>query len=161
MQDQMALPKLSSKAVLRRATRLAPVLALVCGVALSGCGRFTETFQRGYVLQEGALEQIPIGASQEQVLIVLGTPSTVATINGEVFYYISQKAQRAAAFLNQEVIDQRVIAVYFDGNRKVRRLADYGLKDGKVFDFVSQTTTTGGQDLSYVRNLFKALFPKN
>ena len=161
MQDQMALPVFSSKAALARSVRLAPVLALACGLALSGCGRFTETFQRGYVLQEGALEQIPIGASQEQVLIVLGTPSTVATVNGEVFYYISQKAQRAAAFLNQEVIDQRVIAVYFDNDRKVRRLADYGLKDGKIFDFVSQTTATGGQELNYVRNAFKALFPKN
>src|SRR5579864_2020346 len=145
----------------KAAIRLVPVMALACGIVLAGCGRFTETFQRGYVLQEGALEQIPIGASQEQVLIVLGTPSTVATVNGEVFYYISQKAQRAAAFLNQEVTDQRVIAVYFDSDRKVRRLADYGLKDGKVFDFVSQTTATGGQDLSYLRNMFKAIFPKN
>jgi outer membrane protein assembly factor BamE (lipoprotein component of BamABCDE complex) len=134
-------------------------MALACGIALSGCGRFTETFQRGYVLQEGALEQIPIGASQEQVLIVLGTPSTVATVNGEVFYYISQKAQRAAAFLHQEVIDQRVVAVYFDQNRQVRKLANYGLKDGKLFDFVSQTTPTGGQDLNYLRGIFKNLNP--
>lgn len=156
----MTSPVFSSKAVLARAVRLAPVLALVCGLALSGCGRFTETFQRGYVLQEGALEQIPVGASQEQVLIVLGTPSTVATVNGEVFYYISQKAQRGAAFMKQEVIDQRVIAVYFDNDRKVRRLADYGLKDGRIFDFVSQTTPTGGQDLNYLRNVFKNLMPK-
>jgi len=132
-------------------------MALACGILLTGCGRFTETFQRGYVLQEGALEQIPIGASQEQVLIVLGTPSTVATVNGEVFYYISQKAQRAAAFLHQEVIDQRVVAVYFDQNRQVRKLANYGLRDGKLFDFVSQTTPTGGQDLNYLKGVFKGL----
>ncbi len=161
MQDQMTLPVFSSKAALARGLRRAPVFALVCALALSGCGRFTETFQRGYVLQDGALEQIPVGASQEQVLIVLGTPSTVATVNGEVFYYISQKAQRGAAFMNQEVIDQRVIAVYFDNDRKVRRLADYGLKDGKVFDFVSQTTPTGGQDISYLRNALQRLMPKN
>ena len=66
-------------------------LALACGLALAGCGSFSETLQRGYVLQEGTLEQIPVGATQEQVLIVLGTPSTVATVNGEAFYYISQK----------------------------------------------------------------------
>ncbi|MGH7880700.1 MAG: outer membrane protein assembly factor BamE, partial [Candidatus Binataceae bacterium] len=69
-------------------------LALACGLALAGCGSFSETLQRGYVLQEGALEQIPIGATQEQVLIVLGTPSTVATVSGEAFYYISQKTER-------------------------------------------------------------------
>ena len=146
----MRLPQFSSNTV-----RCAAVLALA--LAAAGCGRFNETFQRGYVLQEGALEQIPIGASQEQVLIVLGTPSTVATVSGEVFYYISQKAERAAAFMKQEVTDQRVIAVYFDQDRKVRRLANFGLKDGKIFDFVSQTTPTSGQELSYLRNAFKNL----
>jgi outer membrane protein assembly factor BamE (lipoprotein component of BamABCDE complex) len=137
----------------------ARVLTLVFAVGLAGCGAFTETFQRGYMLQPGALEQVPIGASQDQVLIVLGTPSTVATVNGEVFYYISQKTERAAAFMPQEVVDQRVVAVYFDKDRRVRRLANYGLKDGKVFDFVSNTTPTGGQELNYLQNLFKNLNP--
>jgi outer membrane protein assembly factor BamE (lipoprotein component of BamABCDE complex) len=137
----------------RRGARFA--LALACALALASCGRMTETLQRGYVLPEGALEQIPIGATQEQVLIVLGTPSTVATVNGEAFYYISQKAERKAAFLPYETVDQRVIAVYFDKDRKVTRLANYGLKDGKVFDFLSQTTPTGGAELSYLRNIFK------
>jgi len=139
----------------RLAARLAPAAALACALAFGGCSNFGETFQRGYVIQPGALEQIPVGASQEQVLIVLGTPSTVATVNGEVFYYISQKAERAAAFMPQEVTDQRVVAVYFDKNRKVMRLADYGLKDGKIFDFYAKTTATGGQELSYLRNIFK------
>ncbi len=104
---------------------------------------------------EGALEQIPLGSSQEQVLIVLGTPSTVATVSGEAFYYISQRAEKAAAFLPQKVVDQRVVAVYFDKERRVIRLADYGLKDGKIFDFVSRTTQTGGSELSYLTYLFK------
>jgi outer membrane protein assembly factor BamE (lipoprotein component of BamABCDE complex) len=138
---------------------LTPTLALVCGLALAGCSSFSETFQRGYVLQQGALEQIPIGASQEQVLIVMGTPSTVATVNGEVFYYISQKAVRAAAFMPQKVVDQRVVAIYFDKNRRVIKLANYGLKDGKIFDFYSRTTPTGGQDLSYLRSIFKNMNP--
>jgi outer membrane protein assembly factor BamE (lipoprotein component of BamABCDE complex) len=130
-------------------------LALLGAAGLAGCGSFGEQLQRGYVLPEGALEQIPIGASQEQVLIVLGTPSTVATVNGEAFYYISQKTERSAAFMPYSVTDQRVVAVYFDNNRRVRRLANYGIKDGKVFDFVAQQTETGGQELNYLRSLFK------
>jgi outer membrane protein assembly factor BamE (lipoprotein component of BamABCDE complex) len=122
--------------------------AIAAAMSLSGCG--SETFQRGYVLPEGALEQIPLGASQEQVLLVLGTPSTVATVSGEAFYYISQKAQREIAFMRTKVTDQRVIAVYFDRDRKVQRLAEYGMKDGKIFDFVSRTTPTSGNDLSLV-----------
>ena len=144
---------LGSRTVRRRTTRLGLVLA--GALALAACGSTTETLQRGYVLPEGALEQIPVGASQDQVLIVLGTPSTVATVNGDVFYYISQKAQRSAAFLPHDVVDQRVISVYFDKDGKVARLANYGMKDGKVFDFYSQTTATGGAELSYLRNMFK------
>jgi outer membrane protein assembly factor BamE (lipoprotein component of BamABCDE complex) len=148
---------ITSKTVHDRGKRAAMALMLAGALALAGCGSFTETLQRGYVLPEGALEQIPVGASQEQVLIVLGTPSTVATVNGEAFYYISQKTQRAAAFLPHEVVDQRVVAVYFDKERRVERLANYGLKDGKVFDFVSQTTPTGGQELNYLRGIFRNL----
>lgn len=135
-------------------------LAFACALTLAGCGGFTETLQRGYILPEGGLEQIPVGASQEQVLIVLGTPSTVATVNGEAFYYISQKTQRAAAFMPSEVVDQRVVAVYFDKERRVERLANYGMKDGKVFDFLSNTTPTGGQELSYIRGVLRSFSPK-
>ena len=129
-------------------------VALVCA-ALGGCTG--EQFQKGYILPPDALEQIPIGASQDQVLIVMGTPSTVATLNGEVFYYISQRSERKVAFMNQQVVDQRVIAIYFDKNRQVQRLANYGLQDGKIFDFISRTTPTSGQELSYLTPLFKLL----
>ena len=128
---------------------------LLLGVLLGGC--ITQTYQRGYLVPEGALEQIPLGASQEQVLIVLGTPSTVATISGEVFYYISQRTEQTS-FLPQKEVDRRVIAVYFDKSRKVERLANYGIKDGKIFDYISRTTPSGGQEqnaLSYLFKMFK------
>lgn len=128
-------------------------LALSCAALVGACT--SEQYQKGYVLPQGALEQIPIGASQDQVLIVLGTPSTVATLDGEVFYYISERAERKVAFMKQTVIDQRVIAVYFDKNRHVTRLANYGLQDGKVFDFISRTTPTSGQELSYIAPLLR------
>jgi outer membrane protein assembly factor BamE (lipoprotein component of BamABCDE complex) len=139
--------------------RVALLLAFGVGLLAAGCGSFSENYQRGYVLPEGALEQIPVGASQEQVLIVLGTPSTVATVSGEAFYYISQKTERGAAFLPREVKDQRVVAVYFDKNRKVERLANYGLKDGKIFDYVSRTTQTGGEEMNYLGYVFKMFRP--
>jgi outer membrane protein assembly factor BamE (lipoprotein component of BamABCDE complex) len=137
-----------------RGFKAAAAAILVCA-ALGGCTG--EQFQKGYILPPNALEQIPIGASQDQVLIVMGTPSTVATLSGEVFYYISQRSERKVAFMNQQVVDQRVIAIYFDKNRQVQRLANYGLQDGKIFDFISRTTPTSGQELSYLTPLFKLL----
>jgi len=129
-------------------------LAGVLALAMGGCGALTQTYQRGYILPDGALEQIPLGASQEQVLVVLGTPSTVATVSGEVFYYISQKTEQTS-FMPQEETNRRIVAVYFDRNRRVARLADYGMKDGKVFDYISRTTPSGGEELSYLSYMFR------
>jgi outer membrane protein assembly factor BamE (lipoprotein component of BamABCDE complex) len=134
------------------------VVLFALGLLPGGC--FGETFQRGYVLPDGALEQIPLGASQEQVLIVLGTPSTVATVSGEAFYYISQRSERPASFMQNRIVDQRVIAVYFDRNRKVQRLAEYGLKDGRLFDFISRTTPTSGADLSLINGMMRIIQDK-
>jgi outer membrane protein assembly factor BamE (lipoprotein component of BamABCDE complex) len=125
--------------------------ALLAGVSVSAC---TQVYHHGYMIPEGAMEQLPLGSSQEQVLIVLGTPSTVATISGEVFYYISQRAEQIS-FLPQKEVDRRVVAVYFDKNRKVQRLADYGLKDGRIFDYVSRTTPSGGAEQNYLGLVFK------
>jgi outer membrane protein assembly factor BamE (lipoprotein component of BamABCDE complex) len=135
----------------RRSIRMAAALALA--FSLAGC--FTSTYQRGYILDEAALAQIPPGSSQEQVLLVLGTPSTVATVSGETFYYISQKAQRTA-FMDPKITDQRVLAVYFDQSRRVERLANYGMQDGKVFDFISRTTPTGGQESNIIRQMLSS-----
>jgi outer membrane protein assembly factor BamE (lipoprotein component of BamABCDE complex) len=135
----------------RFAGRLAAVM--LAGMLASGCG-MTQTYHHGYMVPEGALEQLPLGSSQEQVLIVLGTPSTVATLSGEVFYYISQRSQQIS-FLPQQEIDRRVVAVYFDKNRRVQRLADYGLKDGRIFDSIGRTTPSGGVEQNYLAFVFK------
>jgi outer membrane protein assembly factor BamE (lipoprotein component of BamABCDE complex) len=148
------------RCILDGPARCSAANAVVLALALMLAGCVGETFQRGYMLPEGALQQIPLGASQEQVLIVLGTPSTVATVSGESFYYISQRAERPISFMQTKVVDQRVIAVYFDKNRKVQRLAEYGIKDGKVFDFISRTTPTSGTDQSIINGFFRIVTDK-
>lgn len=140
----------SGRSIARASRRVASILALT--VLAAGC--FATTYQRGYVFDQASLDQVPIGASQEQVLLVLGTPSTIATVSGEAFYYISQQTERKVAFLNPEVVDQRVLAVYFDEDRRVSRIANYGIQDGKIFDFVTRTTTTGGEELHFLRQIF-------
>jgi outer membrane protein assembly factor BamE (lipoprotein component of BamABCDE complex) len=124
---------------------------VIWGALAGGC---TQAYHHGYVVPEGALEQIPLGASQDQVLIVLGTPSTVATISGEVFYYITQKGEQTS-FLPEKETDRRVLAVYFDRNRRVERVANYGMKDGKIFDYISRTTPSGGVEQNYLGFAFK------
>jgi outer membrane protein assembly factor BamE (lipoprotein component of BamABCDE complex) len=122
---------------------------------LAGC-LGGEEFQRGYLVDERAVNQVKKGMSADQVLQSLGTPTTVSTVGNKNWYYISQISRRRFQFMGEQVVDQRVTAVYFDRNLRVERVALYGLQDGKVFDFITRTTPTGGEDLNFVSQIFKA-----
>jgi outer membrane protein assembly factor BamE (lipoprotein component of BamABCDE complex) len=136
-----------------RIVRLVAVVA-VASIALAACkSGIGQTTQHGYVVPDLALEQIPPGSSRDQVLIALGTPSTTATFGGEVFYYISQTRHQRVAFMAPKVVDQKVLAVYFTPESRVERVANYGMKDGRVFDFVRGVTPTGGLDQSFLQQV--------
>ncbi len=114
-----------------------------------------ETITQGYVIDQQQIDSVPVGSSREQVVLALGTPSTTATFDNEVFYYISQTRRRSVAFMNTHVVDQRVLAVYFGGDNRVTDIANYGLKDGRVFDFISRTTPTGGRDENFIARMLQ------
>ena len=138
----------------RRRLGLAAALSLAIGAAgCVGTQGIGTTSKHGYVVSQVALEQVPIGSSKDQVLIALGSPSTTGNFGGEAYYYISQTRRQSVAFMPDHIVDQRVLAVYFDSNDKVTRIADYGLKDGKVFDFVTRTTPTAGHDESFLQQV--------
>ncbi len=133
--------------------------ALSLGAALGGCIGYNGDFDRGYQVDQAALSQIKVGATTKpEALALLGTPSTTSTVGGDAWYYIGQKMHHALAFMPVQMTDQHVLAVYFGKGGKVERIANYGMKDGKVFDFVSQTTPTGGQEPDFLRNMMGGLF---
>ncbi len=131
---------------------------LASTVALSACVS-EQVINNGFVDDGTALDFVPVGSSREQVLLALGSPSTTSKIGGDVYYYISQKRVKKYAFQNPKLIDQRVLAVYFDQEDSVERVANYGLLDGKVFDFITRTTPSGGKDLSFLRQIFSSSGP--
>nr|WP_274424450.1 outer membrane protein assembly factor BamE [Chelativorans sp. YIM 93263] len=124
---------------------------------LSGCNSASlnpsQTLTQGYVIDEEALQLVPEGSSREQVLLALGTPSTTATFDNEVFYYISQKRVRPVAFMKPRLVDQQILAVYFGDDGRVNQIARYGMRDGKLFDFISRTTPTGGKDQNFLSQM--------
>ena len=58
----MPNPRTTRPGIWPAAKLLAAVLVL--GLPLGGC--FSETYQKGYILPEGALEQIPIGRARSK-----------------------------------------------------------------------------------------------
>jgi len=133
--------------------------AVLVLVVLAGCS--TTVTKHGNQLTEQDVTQIQAGMTQDQVRQVLGSPSTVAAVGrGDAYYYISSTMKQSAFFKPTE-IDRSVIAVYFTQTRIVERVAHYGMKDGKVFDFVSRTTPSANtNDQTLVQQLFRNLGQK-
>lgn len=132
-----------------RPSRAALLLAVAAATALTaGCGE--QIIKHGHQFTANDVQQIQPGMTQEQVKLQLGTPTTTATLNtGAAFYYISSTASQVA-FLKEKEVDRKVLAVYFNPMGSVDRVANYGMQDGKVFDFISRTTPTGGKDQNFL-----------
>lgn len=133
--------------------------ALLIGSALSlsACGTIID--QHGYVAQEGAVADITVGMPKSEVISILGSPSVTTSSQGLSYYYISSKQDRFS-LLGRKENDRSVVAVHFSRNR-VKKIAHYGLQDGVVIDFISQTTPTYKKDLNFLQQLFGGLGTSN
>lgn len=137
------------------------LLSIVCAALLVGGCAGGQITKRGSQFRDTDIQQVQVGMGQEQVRLILGTPSTTTTTgDGSVYYYISSTETQAAFFKPSEV-DRQVLAVYFTPTATVDRVANYGLKDGKVFDFVSRTTPApGSKEDGLLKGLFRNLGTK-
>ena len=121
-------------------TRYRAALGLFLAAPLAGCLGYDGVINHGAVIDAHRVSEVKTGMDAQQVLNTLGTPSTTSTVGGDAWYYVSQRVERSFAFMPQEIADQHVMAVYFDKNKKVQRIANYGMEDGKPVNCLSRTT---------------------
>jgi outer membrane protein assembly factor BamE (lipoprotein component of BamABCDE complex) len=126
--------------------------------ALSACA--PTITKHGHQFQDTDVAQISPGLSQEQVKTVLGSPTTTATVGGGAAFYYIASTQKQTAFFKPDEVDRKVLAVYFTPLGSVERVSNYGLKDGKVINYSSDTTKNSAKDESIIKALFRNLGTK-
>ena len=131
---------------------LALMVALPVIGGLSGCNS-KQIMRHGAIISSDQLDLVPEGSSRDQVLLALGSPSTTGQFENEVFYYISQTRTKTFTYQKPKITEQQVLSIYFDKSNTVNKVARYGLQDGRVFDFISRTTPTGGKDYTFLTQL--------
>ena len=147
--------------------KFAPIMlslaaAGLLGAVLSGCsmgsGLALSTSKiQGYAISDDALAQIRPGQSQELVAVVLGSPQTINAFNeGSAWYYVQTRVNQTA-FGMTTVVDRKVLAIYFDKNKRVADKAVYGAKDGKVFTIEGRKTPSYGEDRSFLQQLISSV----
>ena len=118
-------------------------------LALSGCT--PEVTTHGYRFDEGTLAQLEPGRTTEEgVTRLLGSPSSVATFDNRVWYYITQRTEHKS-FYQDQVVEQKVVEVTFDDKGVVQSVDRRNLADARQVALVERETPTSGNELNLLQ----------
>lgn len=130
---------------------LAVWLFAALGLSLAACD--TPVHVRGHVSDIESMEAIEAGQyTEEDVLALLGTPSTVSTFDDQKWYYIGQKSTQFA-FQRPEILERNVLVLSFDNTGYVSEKRIYSLEDGRNITPIARETPTEGRDFSILQQL--------
>jgi outer membrane protein assembly factor BamE (lipoprotein component of BamABCDE complex) len=139
-----------------RVRSLWPLASACCAAAtgaaiLAGCATVVE--QRGNLPPQEKLAEIQPGAtSKDEVIRILGSPSSVGIFNDRSWYYISRRTGQFA-FFEPDVIDQQVYIINFDDQGIVKTVDHKGVQDAKAIDPVPRATPAPGRELTFFEQL--------
>ena len=133
---------------------------LAAGLLLGAAGCAATTTKHGHHFNEGEVQQVQPGMTQDAVRSSLGTPDTTSTVSGGNTYYYISSTTKQQAFFKPDEVDRKVVAVYFNPVGSVEKVAHYGLKDGQVVDFNNRETPAHLRDKSFISKFFRGVGPK-
>ena len=138
----------------RRAGRGVPrrtAVAAAAVLAIAGCTPAIE--QRGDLPTANQIAQIHPGTTtKDQVVKILGSPSSVGVFDGSAWYYISKRTSQTAFFL-PKTTDQQVYIVAFNRDGVVRAVDHKGLKDAENISPAPGATPAPGRELTFLEQI--------
>jgi len=142
------LPGRQAMLTLRLSAALA---ALSAAVALMGCSTTVE--QRGNLPPPDEIAQIHPGkTTRDEVVKILGSPSSVGVFNDRSWYYISRRTSQFS-FFDPKLLDQQVFIVDFNDQNVVNAVDHMTLKDGEEISPVARTTPAPGREMSFLEQI--------
>jgi len=133
---------------------LAVGAAVSAAIVLGGCTPRVATL--GNAPRKEQLAQLKPGQSREQVRQALGSPSSVAMFDKNVWYYIS-KREESYAFLKPKVREQKVLIVRFNGDGRVKDIKRLSLADARQVKYVDAETPTLGREDGVITAMLRLL----
>jgi outer membrane protein assembly factor BamE (lipoprotein component of BamABCDE complex) len=125
--------------------------AVAASLAIAGCAPAIE--QRGDLPTADEIAQIHPGkTTKDQVVKILGSPSSVGVFDGNAWYYISKRTSQSAFFL-PKTTDQQVYIVDFTKDGVVSAVNHKGLKDAENITPAPGATPAPGRELSFLEQI--------
>jgi outer membrane protein assembly factor BamE (lipoprotein component of BamABCDE complex) len=123
--------------------------AISFSLSLSSC--VAQVATHGNTAEPEQVGQIVPGiSSQQDVEMLLGSPSSVSVLNGQEWYYIGKRS-RSIAFLEPDVLERQVLSVRFNPDGIVQSVDALDADNGREIRLVKRETRTRGNDLTIVQ----------
>jgi outer membrane protein assembly factor BamE (lipoprotein component of BamABCDE complex) len=123
-------------------------------IVLGACAPRVATL--GNAPRKEQLAKIKPGQTKEQVREVLGSPSSVAMFDKNVWYYIS-KREESFAFFKPTVKEQKVLIVRFTDDGEVKDVKHLSLADARKVKYVDDETPTLGREDGVLTSLMRII----
>jgi len=137
----------------RRIFRLSTLFlgASLLALSLSACESRKNT--RGNLLDPERVEDIRPGElNRDEVVEILGSPSSITPFSSDTWYYISQRTE-TYSFFAPKVLERQIVVVSFDKKGKVTKVDTVGLEQGREIIPVARKTPTHGNKLTVLEQL--------
>lgn len=126
------------------------ILALLTVLMIAGCTPMEAT--RGNIVEDYRMAEIVPGVStRTNVLKSLGSPTTQAPFDENVWYYIGQKTEKRGIF-DPKVVDKKIVVVAFNNEGIVD---DIQIVNADQVDIspVRRKTPTSGNEITVMQQL--------
>lgn len=122
--------------------------AALSATIIAGCTPTHNT--RGNLLQDYQLSEVRPGVdTRTEVLRKLGSPTTRAPFDDNVWYYLGQETEKRG-ILDPEVKSERIVEVTFDKSGTVKDVQD--IPNNRIdIPYVRSKTPTSGNDITVMQ----------
>lgn len=122
-------------------------------VFLNACSSDVFLVHNGNMPTDDKVSQIKVGQTMEEVEDILGSPSSVSTLNENEWIYMSSTLKKVA-FFTPKVIDRDVLTIRFDNGGTVSKISRLNKDDGKKVKIDSDETQSGGHNPGFFKKYF-------
>jgi|GEM_PF-239032 len=129
------------------------LLSGLLACSLSACSRDLFISHNGNMPTNERIEQVKVGQSKNQVKSILGSPSSVVSLDKNTWIYMSSDIERIA-FLEPKEVSRDVLTIKFDEENNVIDIDRMSQKDGKQVAINEDKTETMGQQQGFFRRFF-------
>lgn len=119
------------------------IIAGLSSLSIAACTPTVKT--HGHTFDEASIAQIEPGrSSRQEVLQLLGSPSSLASFDENAWYYVSQRTEKIS-FYQEDLVEQDVITITFNDQGLVDKIERHGLEQTASVDPVDRVTPTAGE----------------